>query len=98
VYLLVVIDVLKGWKVLGFVCLSGQLYLINWVKYYCVVCSLMCRFKCNGEWGNWSGPLWSWDVFPQKYLADILAHHGAGPSEVKDTNTFKIFLYFYNNS
>ncbi len=32
VYLQVVINVLKGWMVLGFVCLSGQLYLINWVK------------------------------------------------------------------
>ncbi len=43
VYLQVVINVLKGWMVPGFVCLSGQLYLINWVKDYCVVCSFMCK-------------------------------------------------------
>jgi len=40
-YLMVVINVLKGWMVLGFVCLGGQLYFINWVKDYCVVCSFM---------------------------------------------------------
>jgi len=48
VYLQVVINVLRGWMVPGFVCLIGQLYLINWVKGYRVVCSFMCRFKCNG--------------------------------------------------
>jgi len=58
----VVINVLKGWMALGFVCLGGQFYLINWVKGYCVVCSFMCRFKCNGVWGGWSGPPRSWDV------------------------------------
>jgi len=31
VYLQVVINVHKGWMVAGFVCLSGQLYLINWI-------------------------------------------------------------------
>jgi len=31
VYLQVVINVPKGWMVLGFVCLSGQLYLTNWI-------------------------------------------------------------------
>jgi len=31
VYLQVVINVLKEWMVLGFVCLGGQLYLINWI-------------------------------------------------------------------
>ncbi len=31
VYLQVVIDVLKGWIVPDFVCLSGQLYLSNWI-------------------------------------------------------------------
>jgi len=41
VYLQVVINVLKGWMVPGFVCLSGQLYLTNWVKNYCLVCSFM---------------------------------------------------------
>jgi len=40
-YLQVVINILKGWMVPGFVCLSGQLYFINWVKDYCVVCSFM---------------------------------------------------------
>lgn len=48
VYLQVVMNVLKGWMVLGFVCLGGQLYLTNWVKGYCIVCSFMCRFKCKG--------------------------------------------------
>jgi len=57
------------------------------------VCSLMCRFKCNGLWGDWSGPPQSWDVFPQRYLADILGHCGAGPSEVKDNNTFLFFIF-----
>jgi len=32
---------LKDGCVLGFVCLGGQIYLINWVKGYCVVCSFM---------------------------------------------------------
>jgi len=31
VYLQVVTNVLKGWMVPGFVCLSGQLCLINWI-------------------------------------------------------------------
>jgi len=31
VYLQVVINVPKRWMVPGFVCLSGQLYLINWI-------------------------------------------------------------------
>jgi len=31
VYLQVVINVPKGWMVPGFVCLSGQLYLTNWI-------------------------------------------------------------------
>jgi len=53
---------LRDGCVLGFVCLGGPLYLINWVKGYCVVCSFMCRFKCNGVWGSWSGPPQSWDV------------------------------------
>jgi len=59
----VVINVLKGWMVPGFVCLGGQLYLINWAKGYCAVWSFVCRFKCNGVWGRWSGPPRSWDVF-----------------------------------
>jgi len=31
VYLQVVINVLKGWIVLAFVCSGGQLYLTNWI-------------------------------------------------------------------
>jgi len=42
VYLQVVINVLKGWMVLSFVCLGGQLYLINWAKSI-VLCVLSCR-------------------------------------------------------
>jgi len=41
VYLQAVINVLKGWMVPGFVCLSGQLYLTNWVRSYCIVCSFV---------------------------------------------------------
>jgi len=37
----VVTNVLKGWMVLGFVCLGGQLYLTNWVTDYCVMYSFM---------------------------------------------------------
>jgi len=29
-----------------------------------------------------------------RYLADILGHHSAGPSEVKDTYTFLLFYIF----
>jgi len=29
----------------GFVCIGGQLYLINWIRGYCVVCSFMWIFK-----------------------------------------------------
>jgi len=43
VYLQVVVNVLKGCMVPGFVCLSGLLYLINWIKDYCVV-----YFLCEG--------------------------------------------------
>jgi len=31
VYLQVVINVLKGWMVLGFVCLGRKLYYISWI-------------------------------------------------------------------
>ena len=41
VYLQIVINVPKGWMVLGFVCLGGQLYLINWIRGYRAVCSLV---------------------------------------------------------
>lgn len=38
------------------------------------------------------------DVFPPRYLEDILGHCGV-PSEVKDNDIlFKNFLYFHNNS
>jgi len=50
VCLQVVINVLKGWMVPGYVCLSGQLYLTNWVKGYCVVCS--CFFLFFSELGT----------------------------------------------
>jgi len=53
---------LRDGCVRGFVCLGGQLYLINWAKGYCVVYSLICRFKCNGMLGGWSVLPWSWDV------------------------------------
>jgi len=58
----VVTNVSKGWMVLGFAGVGGQLYLINWVKGYCVSCSSMCRFKCKKVCGGWSGPPQGWDV------------------------------------
>jgi len=62
-----------------------------------VLCVLLCDdlsvAKCAVA-GD-TGPPRSWDVFPPRYLADTLGHRGAGPSEVKDNNTFFI-LYFYN--
>jgi len=40
-----------------FVCLGGQLYLISWIRGYCVVCSFMWRFKFMricGDWRHWA--------------------------------------------
>jgi len=45
--------------------------------------------KCAAPGGT--GPPRSWDVFLPRYLADILRHCGAGPSEVKN-NTFLFFI------
>jgi len=36
--------------------------------------------------------VYSWDVFPPRYLADMLGHYGARASGIKDTDTF---FYFY---
>jgi len=52
VYLQVVINILKGWMVLGFVCLGGQLYLIIWVKGYCVVKFFMWRIEFGRVCGS----------------------------------------------
>jgi len=60
-----------------------------------VLCVLLCEGLCVGKCAvaRDAGLLQrSWDVFPQRYLADILGHLGAGPSRVKGTNTF---FYFY---
>jgi len=35
----VAMDVFKGWMCMGLCILGGQLYLINWAKGYCIVCS-----------------------------------------------------------
>jgi len=48
----VVINFLKDGCVLGFVCLGGQLYLTNWIRGYCVVCSFMCRYKLKRVCGS----------------------------------------------
>jgi len=53
---------LRDGCVLGFLCLGGQLYLINWIRGYCVVCSFVQRFKCKRVCDGWSGPPQSWDV------------------------------------
>jgi len=50
---------LRDGCVLGFVCLGGQLYLINWIRGYCVVWFFMWRI----EFGRVCGTPWSWDVF-----------------------------------
>jgi len=75
VYLQVVINVLKGWMVLDFVCLSGQLYLTNWSKVI-VLCVLLCDSLSVGKCvvARDTGPPRSWDVFLPRYLADILGH------------------------
>lgn len=39
-----------------------------------------------------TGPPWSWDVFPPRYLADTLRHCGAEPREVKDNHTFIFYI------
>jgi len=39
-----------------------------------------------------TGPQRSWDVFLPRYLEDIMGNCGAGPSGVKNTNTFFIFI------
>jgi len=44
-------------------------------------------------WRDWSGPPRSWDVFPPRYLADILGHRSAGPSEVKDAISFYFYIF-----
>ncbi len=83
---------LRDGCVLGFVCLSGQLYLINWVKDYCVVCFL-CEGLSIGKCvaAKDTGSLRSGDVFPPRYLADILGHRGADLAGQKTT----IHFYFY---
>jgi len=70
---------LRDGRVLGFVCLGGQLYLINWAKDYCVLC-ILCDSLSVGKCavaGDTGPPPQSWDVFLPSYLADILGHCGA---------------------
>jgi len=61
-----------------------------------VLCILLCDDLSVTECAvaGDTGPRQSWDVFPPRYLADILGHRGTGPSEVKDNNTFFIFYIF----
>jgi len=77
-----------------FVYLSGQLYIINWVK-ISVLCVLVCeglsigKFVCPRD----TGPTGSRDVFSAKYVPDILGHYGARDSRVKDKFSFFFFLF-----
>jgi len=55
---------LRDGCVQGFVCLDGQLCLINWVSGYCVVCSFLWRIKFKRVCGGWdTKPPWNWDVY-----------------------------------
>jgi len=60
-----------------------------------VLCFLLCDnlnvAKCAAA-GD-TGPLQSCYVFPSRYLADILGHHGAEPSKAKDNHTFLFFIF-----
>jgi len=52
-YLQFVMNIFRDGCVQGFVCLSGQLYIINWIRDCCVVCPFMwylIEFKrvCGG--------------------------------------------------
>jgi len=80
--------------VLGFVCLGGN-YSLSIGSKIIMLCVLLCDSLTVGKCvatGDTGLPR-SWDVFPPRYLADILGHHGARPSEVKDNNTFFIFIF-----
>jgi len=94
VYLQVVINVPKGWMVKHFLCLSGQLYLMNWVKII-VLCVLLCEGLRIGKCvaARDTGLPRSGDVFLQRYLPDIMGQYGARPSEIKDNFTFFFFLF-----
>jgi len=60
-----------------------------------VLCVLLCDSLSVGKCAaaGDTGPPRSGDVFLPRYLADILGHRGAGPNEVKDNNTFFIFIF-----
>lgn len=72
----------------GSVCLGGQLYLINWIRIYCVVCSFLWRIDGGRVCGSRdTGQPRSWEcVFLARNLEDILGHCGAGKSEGKSTS------------
>jgi len=61
-----------------------------------VLCVLLCEGLSVGKCAaaGDTGLRRNWDVFPPRYLADILGHRGAGPSEIKDNPTFFIFYIF----
>jgi len=98
VYLHVVINVSKGWMVPGFVCLGGKLYLMKWIKDYCVVCFL-CEDVSIGKCvvaGNTAQPR-SGKVFLPIYLTQNFRHIDESVSRVKENFTF-LFLYFYKKT
>jgi len=61
-----------------------------------VLCVLLCddlsvgKFAAAGD----TGPPRSWDVFPPRYLADILGHLGV---DLERPQYIFIFYIFYNN-
>jgi len=77
-----------------FVCLSGQLYLINWVKII-VLCVLLHEGLRIGKCvaARDTGQPRSGDVFSQRYLPDIMGQYGASASGVKGNITFFFSLF-----
>jgi len=65
-----------------------------------VLCVLLCEGLSVGKCavaGDTGLPR-SWDAFPPRYLADILGHCGAGPSGIKDSQYFFIFIFLQQQS
>jgi len=62
-----------------------------------VLCVLLCDGLSVGKCAaaGDTGPQWSWDEFPPRYLADILGHRDAEPSGDKTPMLFPFFI-FYN--
>jgi len=80
-----------------FVYLSGQLYLIHWVKII-VLCVLLCEGLSIGKCvvARDTGPTQRRDVISPRYLPDIVGHYGAPDSRVKDK--FSLFFFVFTST